>query len=285
MNRISRAVTALMSSPRGVAAAGVLTVLLWAPDGAWPQPLSARLERLDAEDLAVIASRVAANETGGDAERLLWWNDGEHFMSLGIGHFIWYPAGAEKPYRESFPALLAEIETRGTLLPAWLDPTSACPWPDRAAWLAALAAGEARVAELRELVGNTTAIQAAMLVRRLRDDLATLFDDLSPLAADRLRERLQRVASTPDGVFALVDYVNFKGDGRHPGERYAGEGWGLLQVLAAMHDDEAQADPLDAFADAAGTVLRRRVLNAPASRDESRWLAGWLRRVDGYRPR
>ena len=29
----------------------------------------------------------------------------------------------------------------------------------------------------------------------------------------------------------MIDYVNFKGDGLKPTERYKGEGWGLLQVL------------------------------------------------------
>jgi len=81
-------------------------------------------------------------------------------------------------------------------------------------------------------------------------------------------------------VYALVDYVNFKGEGTAPAERYRGEGWGLLQVLDAMADRPEAA--LAAFADAAAAVLARRVALAPAERRETRWLGGWLTRVATY---
>ena len=57
-------------------------------------------------------------------------------------------------------------------------------------------------------------------------------------AAERasLQARFDRVASVPNGVYALRDYVNFKGEGVSPTERYNGEGWGLLQVLEGMTD-------------------------------------------------
>ncbi|MDX1433051.1 MAG: hypothetical protein R3286_11455, partial [Gammaproteobacteria bacterium] len=61
---------------------------------------------------------------------------------------------------------------------------------------------------------------------------------------------------------------------------YQGEGWGLLQVLAAMDD---AAPPPDAFADAAARVLARRIELAPAARGEQRWWPGWRARVQTYR--
>jgi hypothetical protein len=74
--------------------------------------------------------------------------------------------------------------------------------------------------------------------------------------------------------------VNFKGEGTKPEERYAGEGWGLAQVLQDMRG--VQPVNVD-FAEAAARVLERRVQNAPGARREQRWLPGWLRRVNSYR--
>ena len=81
-----------------------------------------------------------------------------------------------------------------------------------------------------------------------------------------------------EGAFCLIDYVNFKGEGTNPAERYKGQGWGLLQVLEGM------AEPSPAgFAESAKRVLSRRVANSPAARGEKRWLAGWHNRCDGYK--
>ena len=77
------------------------------------------------------------------------------------------------------------------------------------------------------------------------------------------------------------DYVNFKGDGLSPTERYKGQGWGLLQVLTDMKARDA-ADAPRAFADSAKRVLTRRVENSPPERGERRWLAGWLNRCESY---
>jgi hypothetical protein len=86
---------------------------------------------------------------------------------------------------------------------------------------------------------------------------------------------------TPQGRYALVDYVNFKGEGILHTERYHDQGWGLLQVLETMHGN-SDASAVDEFARGAKTVLTRRVHNAPPQRHESQWLTGWLRRIDSY---
>jgi len=75
--------------------------------------------------------------------------------------------------------------------------------------------------------------------------------------------------------------VNFKGEGVLHTERYQGQGWGLLQVLEAM-DGTSVSGAVDEFARAASAVLTRRVQNSPAERHESRWLSGWIRRVNSY---
>ena len=105
--------------------------------------------------------------------------------------------------------------------------------------------------------------------------------EAAPHDRGNVQQQFERLARTPQGCYALVDYVNFKGEGVLHTERYLGQGWGLLQVLAAMHgasDNTAVAE----FTQAAKAVLIRRVQNAPAERHESRWLSGWIRRVTSY---
>ena len=77
-----------------------------------------------------------------------------------------------------------------------------------------------------------------------------------------------------------MDYVNFKGEGTNPSERYKGEGWGLLQVLGGMHGSGPGA--AHEFGVSAAEVLTRRVRNSPPERKEERWLEGWKSRVRAY---
>src|SRR5213075_539428 len=107
---------------------------------------------------------------------------------------------------------------------------------------------------LRQFLVDTIDLQAQFLIARLQDALPKMVAQ----AADRENVQIQfgRVASSPQGCYALVDYVNFKGEGTLATERYHGQGWGLLQVLENMHGTQSA---LDEFAASAKTVLRRRV--------------------------
>jgi hypothetical protein len=97
---------------------------------------------------------------------------------------------------------------------------------------------------------------------------------------DNVRAQFQRLAATGAGTFALIDYVNFKGEGTKLEERYKGEGWGLLQVLAGMNSSGG-GGPAE-FSRSAAAVLERRVQNSPPARNEVRWLPGWKSRVRSY---
>lgn len=235
---------------------------------------------VDAAEAAALADRIWRNESGRDADKILWWNRGEDFASLGIGHFIWYPSGRGGPFQESFPELLGFLAARGVELPAWLDmePRPACPWPSREQFLAARNSPEAT--QLRRLLLASTGLQAEFMIARLELALDAIVATVPASSAARLEARFCALAGSRAGRYALVDYVNFKGEGTKPEERYAGEGWGLAQVLEDMRGTSpANAD----FAEAAARVLRRRVQNAPPGRGEQRWLPGWLRRVESYR--
>src|SRR5690606_28035221 len=96
-----------------------------------------------------------------------------------------------------------------------------------------------------------------------------------------VQDRFYRSAKEPMGLYVLMDYLNFKGEGTKPSESYAGKGWGLLQVLESM-DSASAENPLEQFSIAARQVLQRRVDNSPLERNESRWLKGWYNRIATY---
>jgi len=136
--------------------------------------------------------------------------------------------------------------------------------------------------ELRQFLSRTIDVQAQFMVARLQQSLAKMLDEAGPGERTNIERQFERVASTPHGCYALVDYVNFKGEGVLHTERYQGEGWGLLQVLQQMHGTENGASAAREFSNSAAAMLRRRIQNSPPQRHESRWLSGWLKRVHSY---
>ncbi|GMQ75901.1 MAG: hypothetical protein BMS9Abin01_1162 [Gammaproteobacteria bacterium] len=256
--------------------AGLLVALAWIPATA-----DARCRiAIDAPEANALAAKVWRNESGGDLDKILWWNRGEDFASLGIGHFIWYPPGVDGPFQESFPALVAFLSGRGVPMPAWLTEDTApdSPWATREEFLDQR--NGLKATQLRRLLIDSVALQAEFMVARLEAALDAMVATLPASRAAVVESRFCALAAPPAGRYALVDYVNFKGEGIKPEERYAGQGWGLKQVLEEMRGQPpANVD----FADAAARVLERRVRNAPPERREQRWLPGWMRRVDSYR--
>jgi hypothetical protein len=255
----------------------VLALTLWA-GGCWlsagvsAAPLVV-LTQTQAEELG---RRIWQNEGRELVENLAVWNAGEDFPSLGIGHFIWYPEGVTGPFEESFPGLMTRLRERGYSLPSWLAEARHAPWTSREEFLAARDGEE--MAELRTLLRESIAEQTAYIIERMEAALPKILDAAhSPAARAHIETQLRRLVADSRGAYALIDYINFKGDGSSPRERYRGEGWGLLQVLERM-DPDAEAIP--AFVAAADYVLTRRVANA--GRDESRWLPGWRKRLSSY---
>ena len=56
---------------------------------------------MSSEDIQRIGDRIFENECASRKECLVEWNIGEDFLSLGIGHFIWYPKKVSKNFEES----------------------------------------------------------------------------------------------------------------------------------------------------------------------------------------
>ena len=222
-----------------------------------------------------IGKRVWQNECGGTRDGLTSWNTGEDFASLGIGHFIWYPKGKDGPFEESFPKLAKFLASRGAKTAAWMN--GDCPWNSRAEFQADFR-GE-RMNELRDLLAGTVKLQSEFLAERMRAALPKMLDAAPGGSRERVKTNFQRLLSSGAGTFALIDYVNFKGEGTNPKERYDGQGWGMLQVLETMDTDGAAPA---AFGRAAAQVLERRVKNSPPARNEAKWLPGWKNRVRAY---
>src|SRR5213593_96587 len=221
----------------------------------WPQ-ISCGIN-LSHSDVQKIGKRIWQNECNGTISGLTSWNEGEDFASLGIGHFIWYPKGRRGPFEESFPKLVSFISKRGAKLPALLLGTGEkpCPWNSRTEFLRAQHSTEMN--QLRSFLVGTIDLQAEFLIARLESALPKMLAEAAPPDRASVQEQFERLTRTSQGCYAVVDYVNFKGEGVLHTERYQGQGWGLLQVLEGMHG----AAPVDEFARAAKAVLIRRVQN------------------------
>ena len=229
-----------------------------------------------------IGNKIFCNECGGKDKCLITWNDGEDFISLGIGHFIWYPESKIGPFDESFPSLLKFINENDRELPGWLQVSEAphCPWQSKEEFLQDLQSPE--VQELRTFLMETKDLQLLFIVNRLKVALPKILKAAPEEARSRIEQQFYRMAVTPAGIYALVDYVNFSGEGVLATERYKGRGWGLLQVLERMNGTEDGAGAIYEFVKAAEETLAERVNNSPPGRNEKKWLCGWKKRLDTY---
>lgn len=259
--------------------AGLTSILFSIMAGCMLSPVAAEAaERLGDADLERIGRRIWRNECDGTVEGLTSWNAGENFASLGIGHFIWYPPGVQGPFEESFPPLLEWLKAEKVPLPKWLAESKHCPWPDKRSF--EKDHGSDRQKELRKLLAATLRPQVRFIIHRLQIAVPK-YREAAGAAARRVEENIGALSRSAAGNFAMIDYINFKGDGLNPKERYQGEGWGLLQVLQEMEPGD-QAAASERFAAAAKKVLTRRVKNSPPERGEKRWLEGWRNRCASY---
>ncbi len=240
------------------------------------QPQAQAGIRMKRAHVAELGQRIWMNECGGKVEGLVSWNDGEAFPSLGIGHFIWFPSRVKTPFRESFPTFVRYARAQGVRVPAFFD--GPAPWRSKAAFLADRSG---RAQAMRQWLAQNVEIQAHFIIARSHSSLGTMMRASRQPAA--VQARYQALAATPQGMYCLVDYVNFKGEGSKGSENYNGHGWGLRQVLEEMRGYPQGRAACAEFSRAAASVLRRRVANAPNPRKEQRWLPGWLNRCATYR--
>jgi hypothetical protein len=242
-------------------------------------PQSQAAGNLTPAQKAAIGRKIWQNESGGAVTGLTAWNAGEEFPSLGIGHFIWYPAGFKGRFSESWPQWVAYARQRGLQPPA-LAMERHCPWNSRSEFQRDF--NSARMIELRNWLAGHVEVQTDYIIARSRAALPKILAAAPASEKSRIEANYRKVATTPQGTYALIDYVNFKGDGTQTAERYQGRGWGLLQVLGGMKEVPTGAPAATEFAASAKRILSRRIADSPLARGERQWEEGWHNRCSTY---
>lgn len=240
---------------------------------------SAPATQLTAAQRAAIGKKIWQNESGGTVAGLTAWNVGEEFPSLGIGHFIWYPAGFNGRFKESWPDFIS-FATRNGANPPAIAKRADAPWDSRAEFLQQSNSPE--MTALRNWLASTVTLQTDFIIARSRAALPKILAAAPASERTKISENYRKVSSTPQGTYALIDYVNFKGDGTSPTEKYNGQGWGLMQVLGGMQNVPSGPAAATEFAASAKRALNRRIANSPPERGEARWREGWNNRCDTY---
>ena len=231
-------------------------------------------------ELNTIGEKIFKNEAGGIKKDLVYWNKGENFPSLGIGHFIWYKQGEPGIFEESFPQLTEFLKSKNVKLPKIMTENKYSPWKDRQELINLKTKKNPDIEELTNFLYDNKDLQIMFIFKRLEASLEKMMAVSSN--KENVRKQFYRVASSPNGLYPLIDYVNFKGEGTNPKERYNGQGWGLLQVLENMKGTETGKAALTEFSNSAKFVLQRRVNNSDPSKNERKWLQGWFNRCNTY---
>lgn len=230
-------------------------------------------------ELMIVADKIYKNETGGKRDALVSWNAGENFPSLGIGHFIWFKAGQRGVFGESLPGLVNYYKENGVKLPKVLEQNRYSPWSSRTELLNKKQKNDKDVSELIDFFEGTKEVQVMYIFKRLEESLGKMLEVSTK--KDNLKYQFYRVANSPNGLYALIDYVNFKGEGISTSPSYNYQGWGLRQVLENMTGSGVGREALLEFSESAKYILEKRVNNAP--RNEKQWLPGWKNRVETYK--
>ncbi|WP_175361120.1 hypothetical protein [Bradyrhizobium sp. STM 3843] len=244
--------------------------------------------KLPADVAQKVGQKIWQNETNGNRNAVTSWNANEDFASLGVGHFIWFPASRTTNFEESFPALLDFLRKQGAHLPPWLDktPIPHCPWVNRAEFKKNFNSPEMK--QLRQFLLATVPGQIQFLVARAQGAIGKILDHTPDVAErEHIVVQFARIVRASNDLYPLIDYINFKGEGTNPAETAVNtqtgnrQGWGLKQVLLSMNGTTSEPTAVLAeFTEAAQSVLQQRVRNLPTNRI---WEAGWLRRVETYR--
>lgn len=212
------------------------------------------------------AQQIFKNEAGGSKDMLAYWSDIEAFASLGMNHYLWAPnAAAAEKHGQTFPSFIRYAQSRGVNPPQWMLESIYLPWATRAEFNQAKANKDPKMTELQNFIEDTMSLQAEFSIDRAEKAFTRLQKDYP-----ELMPKVEALFKTKQGVFAFIDYVNFKGEGYGSGD----SGYGLVQVLRGMKlsDDKT---PVQSFEESAKQALRRR-------KDAASSIKGWSARIDRY---
>ena len=191
------------------------------------------------------------------------WED--DYALIGIGQYIWYPADETKNFQEDWPLVAQELKDKGYSMEDWMLGT--CPWNNSKEFFSDFDGD--RLKSLRKMLAKKALIieQARSIATRLDESLdkikgaidaeSGIGDEEKTALKQLISENFYQVARDhyPCGLYALMDYVHFKGEGVLSTETINGVGWGLRQVLEQMNDKiMAKKDPIAVFAHVAKKI-------------------------------
>ena len=129
---------------------------------------------------------------------------------------------------------------------------------------------------------NTKVAQANYLIDNSKQSLQKIINAVPQDKRSHITKLISQLSNNLQGLYAIIDYLNFKGPGIGQHNDFEDEGWGLLQVLEKMNDVPASQEALEEFVRSAKIVLTHRAFITPNDKHQDKWLQGWLRRVDTY---
>ncbi len=259
----------------------------------------AELSKLSDDQIKNFQCFSKYHEFGNSKLQVAQWNDGEDWLSLGVGHYIWYPKEGEKKYTESFPDLIKFACSNGYTgsLPKEIGYTGGnpvlgvCPWNSKKEFEDPKTKNSDELKNIQNfLLGQDMQKQQALFqYNRLLD----FMDKWKPAnkVEEHAKEFAGRLMQDPKGLLQMIDYVNFKGEGTAPGEYYKNnkgevDRWGLKQVLeTAVNEGQGLT-----FIEAAKSTLNRKINTDPkicekhTNPEECKkdLKAGWEKRINDY---
>ena len=186
-------------------AAAVLILAACAPAVPSARHGGAAASQLSAAQKSAIGRKIWQNECGGTVPGLTSWNAGEEFPSLGIGHFIWYPAGVKGRFKESWPQFVAFAKQQG-ITPPPVALELASPWRTKAEFQKDF--NQPRLTTLRQWLADTVGVQTDFIIARSRVALPTMLATAPIGERSRIEANYRKVGTSPNGTYALIDYVN-----------------------------------------------------------------------------
>jgi hypothetical protein len=196
-------------------------------------------------------NQLSVNEGTKEKKNLAFWSTNEAFPSLGIGHFIW---GTDGVYDYVFPQFVDFLlEKSEETPPAFTFPTKyqtslynklivngKLTYP-KEAWKDKESFDKSTItSELRNFLDETEVknMQREFIMQRAYKSIYSIIEtEKDPTIKTKLKTRINKLINESDNSrFALLDYINFKGNGLKTTERVNGKGWGLKQVILGMND-------------------------------------------------
>jgi hypothetical protein len=225
------------------------------------------------EKMSVLENKIKKNETSLQ-DKVIYWHLHEPFPYLGLGRFIWFPKDSNFSYEEDFPRLLKFMKDSGHKLPEWLGKEFSCPWSSRQEF----ENDQKKQLELKQLLESGINLQIKFLVTHSFETFEKIVDSFDESCKSLMINKLEKLLEDPRGLYALIDYCQFKGSGLNEKEFKDGRGFGLKQVIEALPQDSLN---VESFVKTAKDILKERAKNSHGH--DEKWLSSWINRLDRYR--